>query len=178
MTRRRHTWLALASVFSLAVVGGSPTVAGCGGGDAGAPADGDTEQPAGGDGAGPVPPPSVDPAAIRIWFKLDPRLTTGHYMGERWASPPTFHVAPQAGSSCTVEARAQSRGGSPSSASTTWVPSDAEMVRVVPAGGGQVVITVLSAGRSHVTVSDGEASTVVTVDAVHTDGSWQVQLSQ
>jgi hypothetical protein len=43
----------------------------------------------------PASPELVSPAsgsltAVNIVFKLDPRLSRGLYMGDRWVSPPTF----------------------------------------------------------------------------------------
>ncbi len=44
--------------------------------------------------------------AIHVSFKLDPGLTRGTYMGERWISPPSYDSV-QTGGTYTVEVRAR-----------------------------------------------------------------------
>jgi hypothetical protein len=115
--------------------------------------------------------------AVRVSFKLDPRLTDGVYMGERWVSPATFHAATQTGSAFSNEARVEhAAGGSPASA--TWTASDPAAVGIAPASGRQVQITVFRPGRSTLTVTVGEDAAILTVDAAHTNGTWVVTFRQ
>jgi hypothetical protein len=109
-----------------------------------------------------------------VSFKLDPRLTDGVYMGERWVSPATFHAATQVGSTFSNAARVEHASHAPAE----WTPSDPGAVAVAPASGRQVEITVLRPGRSTLTVTVGEDAAIVTVDAAHTNGTWVVTFRQ
>jgi hypothetical protein len=108
----------------------------------------------------------------RVSFKLDPVLTSGVYMGERWVSPPVFQAAAQTGSAFHVAARVEV--GEP----VTWSPSDPGAVSVSPAGDRQVEIAVVHPGRSTLTVAAGADSNILTIDAVHQDGRWLVTFSE
>ncbi len=92
-------------------------------------------------------------SALAVSFKLDPRLTKGLYMGERWVSPPTYTTTLD-----TVEAKVARVGsnGRVENISAKWIPSDTEMVTVSPSEGNEVKITVKRPGETtlHVT-SDG-----------------------
>lgn len=88
--------------------------------------------------------------ASRIAFKLDPRLTAGLYMGERWVSPTTF-VQVQSGDQLVVAAR--------SAESVAWVPADSAMVSVEPGYGDSVAITINRAGET--VLSAGFATLVI-----------------
>jgi hypothetical protein len=145
----------------------APPADATGAGDPAAPAPGAPPAPA----AAPAPAPAP-PAAprLRVWFKLDPRLTDGAYMGERWVSPPRYHAAAQAGSTFSAQARVEQQ-------TATWTPSDGA-VAVLPAAGRQVDITISSPGRSTLTVAAGEDTATVTVDATHANGTWLVIFTQ
>lgn len=115
---------------------------------------------------------------LKVSFKLDPRLTQGLHMGERWVSPAT-HVATGRGSLVTVAARASGvdAQGRPFK-SPTWSPAQPDMVAVSPEQGAQVEITVLRPGESTLTVSGGGATKTLKVKAVEQAGVWQVDISQ
>jgi hypothetical protein len=53
--------------------------------------------------AAPTAPGAL--TGIAISFKMDPRITRGMYMGDRWISPPTFTSTFQEGKETIVEAR-------------------------------------------------------------------------
>jgi FKBP-type peptidyl-prolyl cis-trans isomerase FklB len=80
--------------------------------------------------------PASDLRDIKMSFKLDPRLTRGRYMGDRWVSPPTYTGVRQEGKEYAVEARAEGLDakGRPMRISPEWIPSDPGMVTVSPAG--------------------------------------------
>ncbi len=124
--------------------------------------------------------PAADSPTIQVSFKLDPRLTRGLYMGDRWVSPPTYQHATQVGESATLEAKAlviDSRGR-PLAAPPTWTPADPEMVAVSPSRGNQVTITVRRAGQTHLKLANGGATKDLTIKAVRQAGAWRVDVAQ
>jgi FKBP-type peptidyl-prolyl cis-trans isomerase len=117
-------------------------------------------------------------ARIDVSFKMDPRLTRGLYLGDRWVSAQTFSISqPVVGA--TVEARAVSRSaaGRPVGAEPRWSAEDTEMIRVEPAGGKDVKIAVLRAGESRVRVSAGAVAREVTVRAVQKGEALLIEIS-
>ncbi len=111
---------------------------------------------------------------IVVLFKLDPSLTRGMYMGDRWASPPTYTTS-QPGKTSTIEAKVESldKGISP-----TWTSSDPKMVTVSPQQGHQVTITVLRAGQSTLKVAFEGASKTISIKAKYEGDAIQVEISQ
>ena len=129
-----------------------------------------------------APAATAPPAPLRgidVAFMLDPRLTSGLYMGERWVSPPTY-TRVQEGTSLTVAARAAGRDarGTPINISPTWIPADPEMVTVSPGQGNAVQITVHRAGQSRLQVTSQEVSKYLSIKAVARNNGLQVEISQ
>jgi hypothetical protein len=95
-----------------------------------------------GEGAAPVAGPSPTLTGIDVTFMLDPRISRGIYLGDRWLSPPYLRVGE--GEPVTVEARAYAldAAGQPTTIAPTWTPTDPGMVTVTPARGNEVGITV------------------------------------
>jgi hypothetical protein len=93
-------------------------------------------------------PATASVAAIKVSFKLDPRITRGMYMGDRWVSPPTYTAAAQAGKEITIDARVEGLdpGGKLKASTPSWIAEDPDMVLVSPDKGRQVTITVRRAG--------------------------------
>ena len=116
---------------------------------------------------------------IQVSFKVDPRITKGLYMGERWVSPPTYASA-QEGNQFTVDAKAQgvNAQGKPVDIMPEWTPADPDMVRVTPAEGRAVKITVQRTGQSSLEVASLGFSKQLTVDARQRAGAIFVELSQ
>ena len=124
--------------------------------------------------------PAADSVSgIKVSFKMDPRITRGMYMGDRWVSPPT-HIGVQAGKEITVEARVEGLDavGKPACANPAWTPEDPDMVRVSPDRGRQVRITVLRTGESALSVTCGKASRKLVVKATTKENAIQVEISQ
>jgi hypothetical protein len=116
--------------------------------------------------------------AIKISFKLDPRVTSGLHMGDRWVSPPRFAGA-QSGNVFSVQARARGLdAGGRGVESPEWSPAERDMVAVSPDRGDQVEITVLRAGESRLTVTQGAASKTLLVKAIHEAGVFRVDITQ
>lgn len=120
------------------------------------------------------------PADIKVSFRLDPRITQGLYMGERWVSPPTFTMV-QEGKTCTIDAQTSgvvSKGKRKKMVSPRWVPSDPGMVTVSPGVGNRVKITVLREGDSTLRVALPTASKVLSVKAAYQDNAIRVDITQ
>ncbi|MBT2303260.1 hypothetical protein J7E70_22690 [Variovorax paradoxus] len=109
----------------------------------------------------------VEAAPTKIAFRLDPRVTYGRYMGDRWVTPTTFTQVQQFQRRLQVAARSHDVVG--------WTSNDASMVTVTPSVGNQVTINVNRAGQT--TVVAGAA--VLTITARQVDnGVLQVQIRQ
>lgn len=119
-------------------------------------------------------------SAIRISFKLDPRLTQSLYMGERWVSPPIYRTTVQVGNEVAVEARAKvlDAAGKSMDISPEWIPENPGMVAVSPGQGKQVKITVQGAGESKLKVSAPGFSRELSIKATDKDNTLQVEISQ
>lgn len=113
-------------------------------------------------------------ANIKVSFKLDPSLTRGMYMGDRWVSPPTYATS-QAGKTSTIEARVE---GLDKGISPTWTPSDSKMVKVAPQEGQKVTITVLRAGQSNLKVTSQGGSKTLSIKAAYEGDEILVEISQ
>jgi hypothetical protein len=115
---------------------------------------------------------------VRVSFKVDPRITQGHYHGDRWVSPPTFTLIVQAASP-VVSARAHlAQDGGLMDASATWTAADPSMIAISPAEGHEVAITILTAGQSAITVATAQGSNELAVTAAHDAGNWRVEVAQ
>jgi hypothetical protein len=116
---------------------------------------------------------------IQIAFKLDPRLTQGLYMGERWVSPPTYT---RTGTATTVTVGARASGldanGVALAIAPTWASADTDIVTVTPGQGGAVTMTVTRAGDTTLRVTAGEVSRTLNVKSRHERGVLQVEITQ
>jgi FKBP-type peptidyl-prolyl cis-trans isomerase len=122
-------------------------------------------------------PAAADKTGIQVSFKLDPRLTQGQYMGERWVSPPTYTTTLD-----TVEARVAGVDpkGRIGNISAKWIPSDPDMVTVSPGQGQEVKITVKRAGVSSLKVVSQGVSKALSVKATvtHEGKALQMEITQ
>jgi FKBP-type peptidyl-prolyl isomerase-like protein len=119
------------------------------------------------------------PKGITVSFKLDPGITKGLYLGERWASPRT-HIRVQEGKTCTVEARAGGIGakGKPVKIRPRWIPADPKMVTVSPGEGSEVKITVQRDGQTKLMVVSPGVSKELSIKAAYQDNAIRVEISQ
>lgn len=115
---------------------------------------------------------------LEVSFRLDPRITKGLYMGDRWVSQASYPstTAPDV-EPITVPARASGGAGAAGKKSPSWTASNPEMVTIWPSQGGEVKLSVRSAGESTVTVKVGERSSSFTVKAAQNAEAWRVDLS-
>jgi hypothetical protein len=117
---------------------------------------------------------------IKVSFKLDPRLTKGLYMGDRWVSPPSYTRIGE-GSECTVEARAYGLEAKrrPMNISPKWIPADPDMLTVTPSQGNEVKIIVKRAGQTSLdVVSQGVRKTLSVKAAVYLGTALSVEIKQ
>jgi len=112
-------------------------------------------------------------------FKLDPGITRGLYMGDRWVSPPTF-TSVREGKQITINIRAQGMDarGKSRKVSAEWMPSDPTMITVSPSRGREVEITVLHAGQSSLKATSQGVSRELSIKAVYRDNAIQVEISR
>jgi hypothetical protein len=117
---------------------------------------------------------------IQVSFQVDPRVTRGMYMGEQWVSPPDYVRVQEGKKPLAVPAKAMGLDaqGKPVTISPTWKPGDAGLVKVSPAQGAKVEITVLKEGQSDLTVTSGGVSKKLNVKAVRQGESLRVNILQ
>ncbi len=127
----------------------------------------------------PALPATETPSEIAVSFKLDPRLTRGMYMGDRWVSPPTY-TRVQSGDALVVEARAetQNTSGQKGAASPTWASGNTAVLKVSPSTGRDVLLTVVGEGRTDLTLNEGDVSKALSVEVVRQEGVLRVDISQ
>jgi hypothetical protein len=123
-------------------------------------------------------------AAIKVYLKLDPSLTRGMNMGDRWVSIPTFTTTRHPGKQLTVDARAvglDDRGRVlDKRLAPEWLAADPNVVMVSPARGNTVKITALRPGESSLRLVHGSVSTTLTIKATYDQPNnlTQVSISQ
>ena len=126
-------------------------------------------------GAKPSSPSRV--SDLRFSYRLDPRLTRGLYMGERWISVPTFSgIAGQTAVKTRVEGL--DAQGRPIVVQPSWTTSDASMVTVTPSEGSEVEITVKHAGLSSLQVTFGAVTTELVIHAQKEGESLKLEIAK
>lgn len=133
-------------------------------------------------GTSPATPSSgtsaaTNPAGIDISFKLDPRITKGLYMGDRWVGAPYTQAGDE--NQVTVEARAQAldRTGKSMNTSPRWVAANTEIATVTPGEAGQVTIRVHRAGETTLRVTSDGLSRELGIKAEKKGPALQVVIS-
>jgi hypothetical protein len=117
---------------------------------------------------------------IKVSFQVDPRVTRGSYMGEQWVSPPNYVRVQEGKKPLAVPAKAMGLDaqGKQVNINPSWKSGDADLVKVSPAQGAKVEITVLKEGQSDLTVTSGAVSKKLTVKTVRREGALRVDISQ
>ena len=120
----------------------------------------------------------IEIVELDIYFKLDPLLTQGLQMGERWVSPNKFTSVLQSGKQGVVNAHAKGRDSRKNlmRVHPKWVPEDPKMIKVEPSEGPITTITVLQAGESHLNVISGDVSTTLTVISKYREQGERTQI--
>jgi hypothetical protein len=127
--------------------------------------------------AATMPTPATE--KIIVAFKLDRDITAGHYLGERWVSPPTFQFA-QPGKVYTTYAKLQKVGddGTAIDLSGDWSTSDPEMIAISRDAPGQVTIVVREPGEAQLVASAGGQRKVLHVRATRYPDAMEVAFVQ
>jgi hypothetical protein len=94
--------------------------------------------------------------AIQVVYKLDPRLTGGVHMGERWVSPPIYDIISDR-SKYTIEARVEgiAADGSRTVIAAEWTAADQNLVTVKPTYDNMVSIHITGQGNTSLQISAG-----------------------
>ena len=126
-----------------------------------------------------IAPAAAGPTSIYVSFKLDPRITQGMYMGDRWVSPSTYTRVGE-GKTCIIEAIASvfDDKGKPISVNPEWIADDEKMVTILPVKGNLVKITVNSAGQSSLRVIYGGNTKKMVVKSSYKYNALQVEITQ
>jgi hypothetical protein len=108
-------------------------------------------------------------AKIEVYFKLDPLLTRGLYIGDRWVSPETFANVLQIGNQGVVEIKAvgvNSRGEIMQKQLVAhWLPTNPDLVKVSQPKGNAITLTTLQPGESTLVVMAEGVSSTLTINA-------------
>lgn len=119
--------------------------------------------------------------AIKVYLKLDPSLTRGVNMGDRWVSLPTFTTTRHPGKQLTVDARAvglDDRGRQMDKRlAPEWLAADPDVLMVSPARGNTVQITALRPGESSLRLAYDSVSIILTTKATYDQPNDLTQLS-
>ena len=110
--------------------------------------------------------PAVPPTKLVVAFRMDPSITRGLYLGDRWVSPPNFAFS-QEGKRYVVRARAQLVDGSTGKRvdldSAEWSTDDPKLVGITPGDNGEVEIAVDRPGTAQLRVKAGGEEKIVQV---------------
>jgi hypothetical protein len=117
-------------------------------------------------------------AGINVSFKVDPRISKGLYMGDRWVPVPYSQMGETR--QVTVEARAEGvdLSGRPVSIDPSWIPADPDVATVAPGQGKEVRITALRPGESSVQVISEGVSRQLALKAAYKGDVLHVEISQ
>jgi len=115
---------------------------------------------------------------IRISFKMNPSISQGTYVGDRWLLPPYYSV--EEGKEITVEAIAQGfdAQGKLINISAAWEASDPAMITISPNKGSKVELTILKAGKSELRVAFEGISKKLPIKAWYKGNAIHVEIDQ
>ena len=116
---------------------------------------------------------------IEVSFKVDPRLTRGLYMGDRWISPATYTPINQ-GKTSTIEASAKGLDarGKRVKISPEWIAADPKMVEVKAGRDNEVMITVKRAGESKLRIVSAGITKELAIKAAKQGNAIAVEIAQ
>lgn len=116
---------------------------------------------------------------IAVTFRLDPGVTRGLYLGDRWVSPETFHFA-QPGTQYVVRAKVQSIDAHDGrlDLSGQWSTDDPGMIAIERHDYGEVTLVVRQPGEGRLFVSAGGETKTLHVQARQTEDAMDVRIAQ
>ena len=115
------------------------------------------------------------PVAIKVAYRLDPRITRGAYMGGRWISKPDYKI--RASRSMTVSTVGLDAKGKNVKIHPVW-SGDPDMVEITPAEGPMAQITVLKEGQSDVLITSQNLTKKLRVTGAREAGAWNVEIAE
>ena len=129
--------------------------------------------------SGSAQQPAGQTSQMIVTFRLDPAVTRGLYLGDRWVSPSTFHFA-QPGTQYVVQAKLQSVDAQDDRVdlSADWSTDDPEMIAIERHDHGAVTIVIRRAGEGRLFVSAGGTRKVLQVNARQTEDAMDVRIVQ
>lgn len=149
-----------------------------------APEDARTPVAAPGDDVAPSPKIRKDEtqpvrpgSTLVVAFRLDPNVTRGLFLGDRWVSPPTFAFA-QPGDRYVVHARAQPGEDSEDVVAAQWATTDPGMIAITPESDGAVTIAVDRPGTAELRVTARGESKILQVTARKHPDAMEVEFRQ
>ena len=124
--------------------------------------------------------PGVPKSHMVVAFRLDPSLTSGLFMGDRWVTPARYAFA-QSGTKFVVQAKMQAiddQGSDPLDLSGNWATRDPEMVALTREADGVVTIEVRKPGTTQLLATAGGETKTLQVTAKQTPDAMQVAIEQ
>ena len=121
--------------------------------------------------------PAQRRSTLVVAFRLDPNVTRGLFLGDRWVSPPTFAFA-QPGDRYVVHARAQPGEDSEDVIAAQWATTDPDMIAITPVSDGAVTIAVDRAGTAELRVTARGESKILQVAARKHPDAMEVEFRQ
>jgi hypothetical protein len=125
----------------------------------------------------PRPVDAAAPEPLEVSFPLDPRLTRGLHLGDRWVAPRTYSRS-GAGETLVFAARARRLDAPAEGDEISWTSASPDVVSVSSPRGAEIALTVHGPGRTTVTVSEGDASRALALTAVRESGVLRVLVEQ
>lgn len=109
-----------------------------------------------------------DVVALSILYKLDPRLSGGVHMGERWVSPRLYDIV-SGDHTYTIEVMVEAvdSNGARTVVDADWSSSDTDVATVTPRKGDGVAIHVRGQGAARLEVSAGGLYQVIYLNAAY-----------
>ena len=116
---------------------------------------------------------------VAVAFRLDPNLTRGMFLGERWVSPPSFFFA-QPGTQYVAQGKAQyvDAFGERANVAADWSTTDPGMIALTRHASGDATIVVLHPGDGGFTVATRYGTKRVQVHARRAGDGMQVDFRQ
>lgn len=124
-----------------------------------------------------APRPAPSPRLVAS-FRLDPTLTQGLQMGDRWVSPPEFYFA-QPGTQFVVQVKAQNLDarGAHLDVAGDWATTNPEMVAITRGPDG-ITLVVREPGESDLTLRAGAGIKSLHISAERLPDSMRVRITQ
>jgi hypothetical protein len=120
------------------------------------------------------------PEQFVVAFRLDPSLTRGMYLGDRWVSPPRYQAA-QPGRRYTLQAKMQrvDPRSERSDVTSEFRSLDPELIQVTPGDKpNEWSLVVNGPGAGRVVASAGPKTRVLNVHAWEVQNGMQVEITQ